>query len=272
MLSGPDAELGLHRVRVHELPLAPVVGHDAAVLADALRHVLVRRQDHHPLDAGIVGPARGRGGQRVVGLELDHRPDDAADGPQRVLDERELRQQLGRHAGLGLVAGEPLVAPRADHVVRGAAEVRDAVLAEQRQDALDHAQRAADRLALGIRRAAGARNGHGRARRWRRGGGSACADGFESRLPVTPGRRQSPGASAAPGAGFRRPAARSAPRRRPAAVPPLEPRPASFARWLRRGAVAWPDPEVRSPLAMRRRPAALAVDPAFSMRCANAAA
>ena len=77
---------------------------------------------------------------------------------QRLLDQRELGQQLGRHARLGLVAREPLVAPRADDVVGGAAEVGDAVLAEQGQDALDDAQRGAHRRPVAPRRAAAARS------------------------------------------------------------------------------------------------------------------
>ena len=68
--------------------------------------------------------------------------------PQGVLKQRELGQQLGWHAGLGLVARVALVAPGADDVVGGAAEVRDAVVAKEREDALDDAQRGADRLAV----------------------------------------------------------------------------------------------------------------------------
>jgi hypothetical protein len=48
--------------------------------------------------------AAGRDGV-VVGLERDHRPDDDAEGAQRVLGERELRPEVGRDALAGLVAG-----------------------------------------------------------------------------------------------------------------------------------------------------------------------
>ena len=85
-------------------------------------------QIEHPLDPRVgAGDGRG-GGQRVVGLELDHRPHGDAERPQRVLEHRELREQLGRHAGAGLVARPEVVAERLDHVVGGDAHVGRALL------------------------------------------------------------------------------------------------------------------------------------------------
>ena len=141
-------ELLLHRGGVVEATLSPVEGDHAAVGANALCHVLVRAQDDHALHLGVVGkPCRGRG-QPIVGLELEHGPDHHAESPQRIFDELELRQQLWRHPRLRLVAGVTIVAPGADDMVGGAAEVRDTVIGQQRQHRLHHAQRRADRLAI----------------------------------------------------------------------------------------------------------------------------
>ena len=57
--------------------------------------------------------------------------------PERLdggLGDRELGEQLGRHPGRRLVAREQVVAERLDHPVRGAADVRRALLAEQEQE------------------------------------------------------------------------------------------------------------------------------------------
>ena len=87
--------------------------------------------------------------------------------------EPELGQQLRGHAGLGLVARVALVAPGADDVVGGAAEVRDAVLAQQREHRLHDAQGRGHGSSLGVRHGAGGRSARGTARRSRRGGGPA---------------------------------------------------------------------------------------------------
>ena len=47
---------------------------------------------------GSVGEADGRRGDGVVGLELDHRPEDDPERLDRGLGDRELGEQLGRHA------------------------------------------------------------------------------------------------------------------------------------------------------------------------------
>ena len=86
------------------------------------------------LDPGVRLEAPGRGRDRVVGLELDHRPEHDAQRLDRGLGDGELVEELGRHPGRRLVAGEEVVAERLDHPVRGAADVRGALLAEQVQE------------------------------------------------------------------------------------------------------------------------------------------
>ena len=82
------------------------------VVAHALGQVLVDRADDDLLDARRVRPAVGGGRQRVVGLELDHRPEHEPEGLDRALGERELGEELGRHPLLGLVARVEVVAER----------------------------------------------------------------------------------------------------------------------------------------------------------------
>ena len=92
-----------------------------------------------------------RGRDRVVGLELDHRPGDEAHRGDRPLRELELRDQALRDALAGLVAGEQVVAERLDHVVERDTRVRDRAAAEQHGEAPHEAAHRAD-LAPGVLR------------------------------------------------------------------------------------------------------------------------
>ena len=118
----PNAELGDHRLLVDQLALAPVELDHTPVL-DALAEVLVRRHDHHLLDP-VVGIGHGGGGaERVVGLPLDHRPRRHTHRLERALHDRDLPEQLGRHARARLVARPEVVAERLDDVVAGDTDV-----------------------------------------------------------------------------------------------------------------------------------------------------
>jgi hypothetical protein len=116
---------------------------DDSVAADALREVLVGRPDAGLLDRVVgVGEVRRRG-ERVVGLELDHRPDDDPHRRERLLERMELRKQRRLDPGRRLVAGPEIVAERLDHVVGGDADVGLAALDDlehRLQDADDRAQ------------------------------------------------------------------------------------------------------------------------------------
>ncbi len=128
------AELGLDRVGVHE---APARRSKVSTRPSSRTHWAMSLSGDRMTTRSTSGCSdeAGRGGrQGVVGLELDHGPDDHPEGLEGLLQQGELGQELRRHAGLGLVAGVALVAPGADDMVGGAAEVRDAVLAQQRQD------------------------------------------------------------------------------------------------------------------------------------------
>ena|SRR5438132_568180 len=109
------------------------------VVADALGEILVRGADDDSLDGRVGGPAVGGRGNRIVGLELDHRPQDEAQRLDGALGDRELVEQLGRHADARLVAGKQVVAKRLDDTVRRARDVRGAFFAEQEQQLLDEA-------------------------------------------------------------------------------------------------------------------------------------
>jgi hypothetical protein len=68
-----DPEGAPHRRGVPNLLGAAIDLHHT-LPAYALREVLIRRPDTYLLDPGIVGGDVGRGGERVVRLQLDHRP------------------------------------------------------------------------------------------------------------------------------------------------------------------------------------------------------
>src|SRR5438093_12310351 len=144
-----DPELRAHGVLV--------VGDHAAAVAldhplpgDALGEILVRRADHDLVD-GVAEP-RHRGGQRVVRLELDHRPDHDADRLERALGQWKLGEQVLRNALLGLVAWPEVVAEAADHVVGGHGEVGDVGLAQERERRSDQAPDGSDFTPVGAAR------------------------------------------------------------------------------------------------------------------------
>ncbi len=118
------------------------------IFTHTLGHVLVRGEDDHTLHPGMLREASRRRGETIVRLELDHGPDDDAQRTQGVLQQGELREQLGRHALVGLVARVTLVAPGVDDVVGGAAEVGHALVAQQRQDRLHDAEGRGYRLTI----------------------------------------------------------------------------------------------------------------------------
>ena len=72
---------------------APAIDLHDAVADDALREILVGRPDAHLLDARVARGEMRRRGERVVGLELDHRPGRDAHRHQRLLERMELRPQ-----------------------------------------------------------------------------------------------------------------------------------------------------------------------------------
>jgi hypothetical protein len=124
------AELLPHASLVEQPPAAAVELHDPR-LGHALREVLVGRADQHLLDSAVGSGMLGRGGQGVVGLLLDHRPDANAKRLDRLLEQRELRQEIRVDPGTRLVEGPQLVAERLDHVVRSHPEVGGAVLEDR---------------------------------------------------------------------------------------------------------------------------------------------
>ena len=107
------------------------------------------------LDARVGGGERGGRGERVVGLELDHRPHREAHrarAPPRA--DRNCDQQRGVDARAGLVAGAEVVAERLDHVVGRDADVGRAVLeqADHRGEDAAHGARPPGRRASVVAR------------------------------------------------------------------------------------------------------------------------
>ena len=83
------------------------------------------------------GDPRG-GRERVVRLELDHRPHDDAHRGQRLFERMELREQRRLDALAGLVARPEVVAERLDDVIGRDADVRRALL-QHLQHRVQHA-------------------------------------------------------------------------------------------------------------------------------------
>jgi hypothetical protein len=135
-------------------PVSQAVPKDDPRAAHALGQVLVGGAEDDLLDRGVVGGAPGHGRERVVGLELDHRPRDDAQGPRRPLGERELREEFRGNSLRRLVAREEVVSERLDDGVERGPDVRDPGRAQEAQEA------AAERL----------RRPHLKARRRLRGG------------------------------------------------------------------------------------------------------
>jgi hypothetical protein len=87
--------------------------------ADALREILVWCADDDAFHPRVRRRRRRPCGQCIVGLELDHRPDDDACRLERGFKQGELCEQVGLNARPGLVARPQSVAERFDHVVGG---------------------------------------------------------------------------------------------------------------------------------------------------------
>ena len=102
------------------------------------------------VDVIVVAGDPGRGGEAVVGLLVDHRPDRDAEGAEAVFQERELGQELRRHALARLVARVEVVAERLDHVVGGDAQVGRTLL-QHHQHGAHHAPAADTSIPAGSR-------------------------------------------------------------------------------------------------------------------------
>src|SRR5207247_2399543 len=109
-----------------------------AVPADALRQILVGSPDADFLHARISRGDVGRGGERVVGLELDHGPYGHAHGGEGGFERVELREQSRLDASPRLVLGPERVAEGLDDVVGRDPDVGGPLL-DQLQYRMQHA-------------------------------------------------------------------------------------------------------------------------------------
>ncbi len=127
MSGGIDAELFAYPSRIANR-FAPAIDLHHARTSHALRQILIGRPDRDFLDLLVLRrEMRGRS-ERIIGFELDHRPDDNAHRRERLLERMELREQRGLDAGAGLVVRPKPIAKRLDHVIGGDAKIRVAVL------------------------------------------------------------------------------------------------------------------------------------------------
>ena len=100
---------------------------------------------------GSRAAADRRGRERVVRLELHHRPDDDARRREGLFEQWELRQQVGFDAFAGLVAWPQFVAERLDDVIGRNGDVRGTAL-DHAQHRREHASNRGDLAAVRIAR------------------------------------------------------------------------------------------------------------------------
>ena len=144
---GLNSELLANSLCIADL-LTSAVNLDYPVAADALRQVFVGRPDADFLDTLISTGDLRRGGERVVSLELGHRPYCHAHSSERFLERVELREECGLDAVPCLVAGPEPVAEGLDDVIGGDADVSGSGL-----DHLQHSMQHTDHGAEGPIRA-----------------------------------------------------------------------------------------------------------------------
>src|SRR5207237_5140048 len=120
--------------------------HDALAI-DALAQILIGRADDHLFDARDPRGARRGRRERVIRLELLHRPDPDAHLTQCVLERMKLRQQLRFYALARFVSGPEVVAERLDDVIGRDAEVGCATL-EHAQDRAQYPHDGRDLVAI----------------------------------------------------------------------------------------------------------------------------
>ncbi len=119
---------------------APAVDLHDARTSHALRQIFIRRPDRDFLYLLVLRrEMRGRS-ERIIGFELDHRPDDNAHRRERFLKRMELREKRGLDAVASLVVRPKPIAKRLDHVIGGDAEIGVAVFVfNYFENALEHA-------------------------------------------------------------------------------------------------------------------------------------
>src|SRR5205085_7949279 len=108
-----DAEFFAYRSRIpNRFP--PAIDLHHARIAHALRQILIGRPDRDFLDRLVLRrEMRGRS-ERIIGFELDHRPDDNAHRRERLFERMKLCEQRGLDAGAGLVVCPKAIAKRLD--------------------------------------------------------------------------------------------------------------------------------------------------------------
>ena len=164
---GIDAELFAYPGRIANR-FAPAVDLHHARTSHALRQILIGRPDGDFLDLLVLRrEMRGRS-ERIIGFELDHRPDDNAHRRERLLERMELREQRGLDAGAGLVVRPKPIAKRLDHVIGGDAEIRGRRSRQHLENGLQHADDRAVGAVLAFGEPAQVRRSDGRVRKCRR--------------------------------------------------------------------------------------------------------
>jgi hypothetical protein len=148
---------GRWREMVYRILPAPPLRHircrgeiptDDLAARNELGDIFVRGANHNLIDTCFAAEAERCGSERIVGLELNHRPDYNPQGSNRLLGQRELGQQLWGNTLTGLVAWEEAIAERLDHVIEGTGYVCSARFGEKHKQAVEQAKCGADFAAV----------------------------------------------------------------------------------------------------------------------------
>ena len=85
---------------------------------------LVGRPDRDAFDFLVFRREMRRRSERIIGFQLDHRPDDNAHRRECLFERMELREQRGLDPVAGLLIRPQPIAKRLDHMIGRDAEVR----------------------------------------------------------------------------------------------------------------------------------------------------
>src|SRR5215475_697977 len=146
----PDSEL-LDDSSLVAHDLAPSIALHHSRADDALGQIFVGCTNYDLAHMLVLRCVERRGSESIVGLEVDHWPDENAHRLQRLLHNGKLREQLWRDAFAGFVALIKLVSKRLDYVVSRNSDMSRALF-DHRQHRSEHAASSSDFLAARIGR------------------------------------------------------------------------------------------------------------------------
>ena len=143
-----DAKLRDHACLVANDVLATIELDDSGP-SYALREVFVGCANEHPIDRRVFLGGEGGGRQGIIGLELNHRPNDDPKSGECLFEKRKLGPEIRLDAFPGFVVRPELIAKRLDHLIGGDTKMSGAFL-DHAKDGGDYTANCRDFLAGAI--------------------------------------------------------------------------------------------------------------------------